>query len=36
MIDMVGLSFDEQRHLSRMNDSGKSFIEIADYIDQNL
>lgn len=36
MIDMVGLSFDEQRHLSRMNDSGESFIEIADYIDQNL
>lgn len=31
-----GLSISEQRHLATMNDSGKSFSEIADYIEANL
>ena len=31
-----GLTIDEQRHLAQMNDDGKSFRAIADYIEKNL
>lgn len=33
----VGLTPDEQRHLAKLNDSqGKTFAQIADYIEANL
>lgn len=34
--DFIGLSFIQQRLLAEMNDGGKSFSEIADYIEANL
>ncbi len=30
------LSWDNQRDLSKMNDNGKSFDELADYIEENV
>lgn len=32
----VGLEFDDVEYLVQMNDAGKSFEEIADYIEKNL
>jgi hypothetical protein len=35
-LDLLGLPFHAELHLINMNDDGKSFAEIADYIEQNL
>jgi hypothetical protein len=34
--DLTGLSYNEQKELARLNDSGKTFKEIASYIIKNL
>lgn len=34
--DNIGLDYEAEETLSRMNDRGNSFSEIADYIEQNL
>lgn len=35
-LDKWGLPYSSAAELARMNDGGKSFAEIADYIEQNL
>lgn len=34
--ERIGLPGDEQEHLTVLNDSGKTFAEIADYIEEKL